>query len=388
MLSLDNIGPDFPIPVLVLDHSGKVLRANQAANRMITLRPGLQARLQCALRAHFDNPAWNSAQDSPTSKQEQDLDQVWITPVTEGYVALFSSDDGMAMTMRQLPVGSTQDIAYSSLINQEVLRELDALAEQLSLCEGQSAQQRPAIADRIQYVRHLLSTIERLASTQQHAANFTLGEIVDLNDLLQEILQQQPSLQASIEPLIPTHDIASSMGTLFARREWLKAALLTLLLHQNTSRQAIPPLRLTIEHQDGFLAIHCTPVQGKQNTSITTDGPDTPLTHRTNIDLALARHIIELHGGQLEMPDPQAAQGRAGGFRVTLPTGTPPHGYASHACQQCIYAGLAKTFAKDLGRLLPRKPLHLRVSPEELQLLEQLHQSLSLNTDTYKEQSP
>lgn len=381
MLFFDNMSLDFPIPVLVLDHSGKLLRTNQAANRLITVRPELHARLQCFLRAHVDNPFWNSAQDSSAPKQEQDLEQVWITPVAEGFVVLLPTDDVMAVTRRHLPIGSTRDIAYSSLINQEVLRELDVLGEQLSTFESQSGQELPVIAARIQYVRHLLSKIELLASTQD-TANFALGEVVDLKDLLQEILLQQPGLHASIKSLPSAPDASISTGTLFARREWLRAALLALLLNQNDRNQAITAIELAIEYQEGFIALSCTLARDNQDISITNDGRGMPLTQQTTIDLALARHIIELHGGQLEMALNDEAELIAANFRVILPTGVPPHGYNHAACQQCVYPELVRVFARDLGRVLPRKPLRFHISPEEMQLLEQLHQGLSQNPET------
>jgi len=378
MMHPNTLSPDVPNPVWVLDGSGRPVDHNQAAAKLLQRHPGLPDMLQRLVQGRPGNDTEGQVHLAEEGAPAPGL--AWVSPTTAGYLVILRPDDDVPLQQHRAP-GSTQDVAYSALLNQDVLKEISALRTDLSRWRDQAPP--PPVAARLERVTQLLGTIELLASTQQ-APDFSLGDIVSLPDLLQELIEQRPDLQATLTRADPAHAAASAPGTLFARRPWLLAALGTLLAHQR-DRHPAAPLQLSIEHHEGFVTLHC-----RLGPATAGDAPAglRPVVPPPALMLSLARHIIDLQGGQLEMPDPQTAHGRAGGFRLTLPTGTPPHGYASPACQQCIYPGLAKTFAKDLGRLLPRKPLHLRVSPEEMQLLEQLHQSLSLNTETYKEQSP
>lgn len=371
-MSLEN-----PNPVFLLDSAGGQVDHNPAAARLLARHPELPARLQRMVQAQAADSAMPLPEEYRLQLADMALGEARVSRTAKGYVVVLEPGAAWPARQRHLDIGSTQDVAYSSLINQELLREIDALQEQLSNGAEPSPRKTGAIQARMQRVRQLLGTVELLASTQR-APDFSLGEIVSLPDLLQEVMRELPGLQVSIAPAASA---AAPLrpGTLFARRQWLRAALRALLAHQQPSL-----LRLKIEHQEGFIALRCsaTPTEASGAGSAQTSLPQPP------VDLALARHIIDLHGGQLEMPLARSTAPHTGGFRLTLPTGVPPHGYANPACQQCIYPGLARMFAKDLGRLLPRKPVRVQISQEELQLLEQLHQNLSQNHELqHKEQS-
>ncbi|MEK9952164.1 MAG: hypothetical protein VW687_08395 [Curvibacter sp.] len=371
-----------PNPVFLLDSAGGQVDHNPAAARLLARHPELPARLQRMVQAQAADSTTPLPEEYRLRLADMALGEARVSRTAKGYVVVLEPGDAWPARQRHLDIGSTQDVAYSSLINQELLHEIDALQQQLSNGAEPVPRKTGAIQARMQRVRQLLDTVGLLASTQR-APDFSLGEIVSLPDLLQEVMRELPGLQASIAPAASTTAPALP-GTLFARRQWLRAALRALLAHQQRMQPA-SLLRLDIEHQEGFIALHCsaTPSETSGAGSAQTSLPQPP-----GVDLALARHIIDLHGGQLEMPLDRSTALQTGGFHLSLPTGVPPHGYANPACQQCIYPGLARVFAKDLGRLLPRKPVRVQISQEELQLLEQLHQNLSQNHELqHKEQS-
>jgi|GEM_PF-3286170 len=72
--------------------------------------------------------------------------------------------------------------------------------------------------------------------------------------------------------------------------------------------------------------------------------------HASHLDLALARAIIELHGGSLKSDVTEG--GALNQFTLTLPTGEPQALRKRLDCANCLFMHQAEQFAQDIGKLL------------------------------------
>lgn len=75
------------------------------------------------------------------------------------------------------------------------------------------------------------------------------------------------------------------------------------------------------------------------------------------IDLAMARAIVELHGGALKTD--QSEGGRLSEFHLTLPTGESQSQRERPSCGNCPHMRQAEQFAQDIGELLNAMQHHL-----------------------------
>jgi signal transduction histidine kinase len=72
--------------------------------------------------------------------------------------------------------------------------------------------------------------------------------------------------------------------------------------------------------------------------------------HVSHLDLALARAIVELHGGTLKSDVTEG--GALNQFTLTLPTGEPQALRKRIDCANCLFMHQAEQFAQDIGELL------------------------------------
>lgn len=150
-----------------------------------------------------------------------------------------------------------------------------------------------------------------------------------------------------------------NLAPVYGSAHWLRIALrhlLSLLINSTgADMQVLLRLRQVGFHQllSGTIG-HFRPPQGSLDLlQITPSSLKSELAgaiRSDQLDLILARAIVELHGGTIKTD--QTEGGSLNEFHMTLPTGEPQAMERQRNCSNCPHMLQAERYAKDIGELL------------------------------------
>lgn len=375
--------------VVSLNAGGDIVNFNSAARPLLRYCFDILPQVRQELRATGGTPPLLPRPLPLTprlSHQGQPL-ETWLCENGTGFILLFLPA-GNAVPHVAQNITTNSDLAFTSLIGAEIRHEIAALTEKMAAAEGKLPQEQKDFQQAAERLSRLLTVIDLLADTLQAPA-FLESERLSLPTLLDEVLQQMPGPHGDYAINQELSDQPAQQGTLYGHAQWLKAAFRALLETLDANAPTHGQMELRIRQNGSFIVLtggyrhlqhqptksRPAPSTPQQDPSAGGGGNSRTLRVDAGIRLAIARQIVELHGGQLRVLDVEGAPGMPGlidGFTLVMPTGIPSQGRSPAICSQCIYPQQAKFLAQDLARLLPRPPLQTRMSPDELHLLAQL----------------
>lgn len=312
--------------------------------------------------------------------------ETWLCESDAGFILLFLPAGNSIPPIAQ-NITTNRDLAFTSLIGAEIKNEIAALTEKMTAMAATATQEQNDFLQATERFSRLLSVIDLLSDTLQTPAFFE-SERLSLPTLLDAVLQQMPGPHGDYAINQELSDQSDQQGQVYGHAQWLKAAFRALLEALDANAPTHCQIELRIRQNGSFIVLTGGYCNLRHQAARSRQYPQTPPKDKTpgsdngrtlrvdaGIRLAIARQIVELHGGQLrvlEVEDDTGTSGLIDGFTLVMPTGIPSQGRSPAICRQCIYPQQAKSLAQDLAHLLPKQPLYARMSPDELHLLTQL----------------
>lgn len=374
--------------VVLIDRYGQVTDFNDAAKpwvkhclnaaeRLAVLLASVQ-RENTRLPLHVDMFGSSDAETVPEAGPV--LPEVHLcNDGQDGYALLFTLMRWPAPVVGLMSQGEAQ----SHLIGDDVRHELSELIREIAAVRASTGVPRlHELRQHAQHLRAMFTSIDELSRLAEVDA-LVPGERLSVVDLLQQSIAGLTfrhcdySIQAAgdtqVEPL----------GLVYGSAKWLLCALQGLFegLEEGSPRNS--RIALTVRQNGGFLILSARPtteVEGLPhlnamqiaNASAMQADHCAALRLASTVRVPLARRILEMHGGQLEvqLAELGSVPPCAGitGFTLQLPTGSPVN-LRSKACENCLVNQQAAIYARDLVALMPHVPKESEMLDEERCLL-------------------
>jgi len=297
----------------------------------------------------------------------------------DGYALLFT------LTRWPTPVVGlvSQGPAQSHLIGDDVRHELSDLIREIATVRANTGVPRlNELRQHAQHLRAMFTSIDELSRLTEVDA-MVPGERMSVMDLLQQTISGLTFRHCEYGIQAPGDTQVEPLGLVYGSAKWLLCALQGLIegLEDGTPRNS--RIALTMRQNGGFLVLSARPaseVDGLQHLDATQmatastvqTGHCAALRLASTVRVPLARRIVEMHGGQLDVQQAElgSAPLRAGitGFTLQLPTGSPAN-LRSQACENCLVNQQLALYARDLAELMPHVSKENEVSDEERYLL-------------------
>jgi hypothetical protein len=247
---------------------------------------------------------------------------------------------------------SAEELRLLHFVRDELAADLEDLAPSLEQLAGAGDTGPAAIARRC---------AEQLRLFTELAASLGAGlgqeDRIPLATLLRECLIALAPLAEARQLRIQLQDDRDGLGTVYGHRRWLQRALQSYLARQ---AQAVPRgalIRLELRQSGAFKLISShwhVPAPVAEPTV------PPPLPLLDNLPLALARTVINTHGGRVRLRKPEAGMApdaAFGGFAISLPTGgsTSPDQLTICPYGECPVQLQSNRYAADLARALRQR---------------------------------
>lgn len=365
-----------PAPVLLLNEQGEVVGFNPAARVLIESIPDLLDVLASCIRAAVARVDMEPLRLNPDPPLRLDGIRYtpWLMPALEEMALILLPED-VQQDIRHQAIGSKQDLAFSTLLNAEMLRTLRRVADQL---RGPGAGSEEMLQE-LQHMQLLLTTIDVMCNLLQHPRSI-YGERLNLQDLALQALAHR-----RLSSCLKVTGQSGTPGTrqFYGHAPWLLWTLDTLLdLMSASEESAVRHLNLDLLHSDSALVLTgvsdltFTPAAAEANgpddfTRITTLNDRQRQVFDAGTRLALASRIVEYHGGQLKLERKCSDTARElHGFQLFMPLGRVPSPLLTATPGEWVPLSQAEALARDLARLLPRHRTGLdSLSAEERDML-------------------
>lgn len=291
----------------------------------------------------------------------------------DGYALLFT----LAQWPEPVTAVQSQGVLQPHLIGDELRHELSEVIGEISALRVHTgAVQLQGLRRHARHLRAMFTSIDevsRLADTH----SMVPGERTSVLDLLEDTVarlafhQREYSIQASCDRP------AESLGLVYGNAKWLRCALTGLLESLEDGNPRRCRIALKVGQNADFLVLSARPEPEWDAPVSTTDVPGAAtiavprdefagLRLASSVRVPLARRIVEMHGGQLDVlqAGPEKSNGGITGFTLQLPTGGPVN-QRSKACENCLVNQQAALYARDLAALMPAFSRDAEVSDAE-----------------------
>lgn len=353
-----------PDPVLILDEQGEVTGFNPAARCLIEAAPDLMNTLTPFIQAAMPQMGIQPLRLNPGAPLVLDRHHYapWLMPTREEIaLILLPNDDGQGI--RHQPIGTPQDVAFSTLLNAKLRQELRRVADQVSLFDSGSTD----LGKELRRMQQLLSTIDVMCSMLQHPQSVH-GERLTLHELVLQALARRGLASSCLTQSGVSRARTPGTRHFYGHARWLLWTLDTLLaLMPVTAESSDHQLALHLRHGDSFVVLSGelrAPAQAHLNWAkhaarfVSADVVDAMQRSELDADmqLALATQVIEFHGGDL-LFEKDGSEGAylLCGFQLSMPLGRVPSSALTSAPGQWVPLSQAAALARDLAQLLPRR---------------------------------
>lgn len=312
--------------------------------------------------------------------------EAWLCECGDGLAVIFLPKANLVSRVRSTQESPDCSAAFYSLLNAEVRQEFADVRDRLSAFVSSHPSECTELVQPVLRLGRLLSVLELLATMLQSPVAEHM-ERLSLQDLVRDVLARTPGLHSGCLNDTLSDDVQRH-GAVYGRPEWLRAALQALLdaLLETASLEQNVELRL---RQNGnFLVLTGShraavgQVSGRRNAADQSAASDVIPVLRTDagIRLAVARLIVDFHGGMLRLNRPLHAPEVAGlldAFTLELPTGMAHQECSAAARAKCIYPAQARALAQDLAQILPKGAADSVLSSGEVSLLNEIMRGLA-----------
>lgn len=353
-----------PDPVLILDEQGEVTGFNPAAGWLIEAAPDLMNTLAPLIQAALPQMNIQPLRLNPGSPLVLDGHHYapWLMPTPEE-IALILLPDDSGQGIRHQPIGTPQDVAFSTLLNSKLRQELRRVADKVSSFDAGATD----LCLELQRTQQLLTTIDVMCSMLQHPQSVH-GERLTLHELVLQALARRRFTSSCLTQSGVSRARTPGTRHFYGHALWLLWALDTLLaLMPVTAESSGRQLALHLRHGDSFVVLSGelrAPDKAPLNSAkqpadfVSVNAVDAKQRGELDADirLALAEQIIEFHGGDLLVEkDDNAAAYPLCGFQLSMPLGRVPASVLTAAPGQWVPLSQAEALARDLAQLLPRR---------------------------------
>jgi hypothetical protein len=352
-------------PVTELDGQGAIIQANPVAERLFRGRwPETEIQRIMALARCDDLPLPARISGNLPALLGTEL-VLWLAPRR---APATDAPDGLpapatywliAPRIRPGQAESPEERTFGALIGDDTRRDIARL---LRLLQGDD---REALA--LEFAMDLAMDLDRtlgqlaLLATEQQISAPGNDERLFPGELLRSVVERIAVADPSSAARIDVWSVGDIVAPIYGKSGWLKRAFDALLTRIIESCPDDGLIDIGIQ-QVGRLAVISGRHVARSGESMPADTPQ-PMRRRTvpaTLQFHIARHVFELHGGQLS--------GHAAGnkpvnesgddivsFTLSLPTGTSMLGDRPDAiCTNCPMTRQAHRYAADLAELLAR----------------------------------
>jgi hypothetical protein len=352
-------------PVIELDALGAILRSNPVAERLFRGRwPETEIQRIMALALCGDLPLPARISGNLPALLGTDL-PLWLVPRQAPKDA--PSDDRsnpasywlIAPRVRLSLTDSAEERTFSALIGDDTRRDIARL--QRLLQDGD--REEGALESAMDLAMDLDRTLGQLAmlSTEQQLSAPGSDERLFPAELLRSAIERIAATDPSSATRINVWSVGDVIAPIYGKSGWMKRAFAALLTRIVESCPDDGLIDIGIQ-QVGKLAVISGRHIPRSGVPMPVE-PPSAVRRRTvpaTLPLHIARHIFELHGGQLagharSNRTAEVAVEDIASFTLSLPTGTSmlsEHGDA--ICANCPMARQAHRYAADLAALLDR----------------------------------
>lgn len=375
-------------PVITLGRRGEILDFNSAARpllRKFVINHG-DIRRDLAVAADSKVGLPRVLASMPCLDVAGVQREAWLCECGDGLAIIFLPKANLAPGVSSTHESLDSGAAFYSLLNAEVRQEFADVRDRLGAFLSSHSSECKELVQPILRLSRLLSVLELLATVLQSPVTEQMERLY-LQDILRDVLARTSGLHADCLNDKLSDDI-QRQGMVYGRPEWLRPALQALLDALVESASLEQDVELRLRQNGNFLVLTGShrvasgQVSTRRNAADQAAARDLPSALRTDagIRLAVARMIVDFHGGMLRLNRPLHATDEAGlidEFTLELPTGMAHHECSAAARAKCIYPAQARAFAQDLAQMLPKGAADSVLSSGEVSLLNEIMRGLA-----------
>jgi hypothetical protein len=363
--------------VVLLNRAGQITDFNRAARPWLKAFADAQTRLADQIDYRIRHKTTGPVAIQPFDLVDPPAEALRIHLCSNGPhdYALF-----VAPAQYELPLGTRMEATtgFFGLLGEEIRHEITHWRAELDRVAGLGP--TPDIGGLSvcsQRLSRLFVAFEQLSSTSRDDLPGQ-SERLSLMTLTQETLSAMPRRRADYALTVAPGGSTQQHGMLYGKPELLRCALSGLLESLDDGAPPHSRIELHVRQSGRYVVLHSRFVGGvnpRAMAPVPARGGGAGLHVTGDIRLPMARRIIELHGGQLNIeafddaPAGRHQRDAIAGFMLVLPTGAVSPSLLQRECAECPATRQAEAYAHDLASLMTRPDSAADVSGEEIAFL-------------------
>ena len=361
--------------VVLLDRNGQLTDFNRAAKPWLPFYNNAAQRIQTIIKSRL--------RDKHCKPFVMDLFRVaegagvavkvlLCSDARDGFILLFTP-------IREVVPKNTDVWKHNhilQLIGDEIRHGFtDIIRELESLIKGDPVASTATLQAHARDLRIMFAAMDQLSHLAQVDSMFP-GQRLSVPELLTAAVAAIPFSHCDYYQQVAPGHCADELGVVYGSRSWLECALTALVHGMEAGAPRRSQIHLTLRQNGSFLVITARNSNGSNTRGAdplaAQEGNDPVLRLAASTRVPLARRIIEMHGGKLQVQamDSADADPSCGleSFTLQLPTGSPVKPRTPD-CENCVVHQQAAAYARDLAALIPAPTREAAVSDEERALL-------------------